>query len=330
MNLFIATSPFQLICAIEAREHYKLKNNVLAITPQPIEKSQKQFDLLLKPSDWDSIIELPTRGKLITLPRFIRKIKKLGCIDNIIYAEYESWRLNVMLSNINVKNEIMIDDGSLTIKIYETLLKDKGTFSRKKWAKDLILNIMGIKTNKIIKFRDNFELFSIFQFYKANIKTKLNKLDTLSESISQYKLFNPEAFAGFIGQGIVNEEHGIKLNAYIELLKSLYDLNKRSIIYFPHRSESIAVRTEIQKLPFIKYHDSEMPLEMEIYDKKIQLSSISGIYSTALYTLSLLYKDIPTYNIQQKPSYYNDSGLIDGYNKIEHYYNNEKIKPLSF
>lgn len=41
MNLFIATSHFQLICAIEAREHYKLKNNILAITPQLIKNIEE-------------------------------------------------------------------------------------------------------------------------------------------------------------------------------------------------------------------------------------------------------------------------------------------------
>lgn len=48
MNLFSVTSPFQYICAIEAKAHYKTKNNILLLVEQASELGLSQQEKIVK------------------------------------------------------------------------------------------------------------------------------------------------------------------------------------------------------------------------------------------------------------------------------------------
>jgi hypothetical protein len=53
------------------------------------------------------------------------------------------------------------------------------------------------------------------------------------------------------------------------------------------------VTSAVKALPNLTYHKSESPIELELANKGIKLPSITGVTSIALYTLSLLYKEVP-------------------------------------
>ena len=46
-NLFVITTPFQLLGALEAIEYFNLKNNVLVIIDNKLEKNSEQLSALI-------------------------------------------------------------------------------------------------------------------------------------------------------------------------------------------------------------------------------------------------------------------------------------------
>lgn len=332
LNLFLVTSPFQLICAVEAKHEYKLENNILAITKQVHEKGRKQIDALLDKNEWDVIVDLPIKNKTFELPKFIKKINKLTHrknIKNVLHGEYAAWRTNVILKNIKYETEIMFDDGTATINDYNKYLKNKNSVNNKKGLKDFLLILQGVKPPRKVPFKENFELFSVYHFENFSYIKKENRLVKLKEKIDSKNCYSSDAPAGFLGQGEISFDgnSGMTPESYFQLLNRYHQHTQKEIVYFPHRSESIEVRREIEKLPFIIFHDSEWPIELEISKKKINLSSIAGISSTALYTLSLIHNDIPIYSMSQEQcSYYkNTSELLELYKELEIYYSKSKI-----
>ena len=59
MNLFFVSSPFQLICAMEAIAHYKCKQNLLVIRDQENDLAERHVSEILCKDDWAYIIKLP-------------------------------------------------------------------------------------------------------------------------------------------------------------------------------------------------------------------------------------------------------------------------------
>ncbi|MDV2857682.1 hypothetical protein [Oceanimonas sp. CAM02] len=326
MNLFLINSPFQLICALEAKMEYGLENNILAITKQATEKSQKQLNSLVNNEDWDKIVNLPGRSKVFSVPLFISRVRKMNNgkpLNNIIYPDYLCWRANLILKNIKHQKSIMIDDGAMTITHYLDYLKDKKSFSRPKGVKDVIIRLMSLKPVKNMDFRENFELYSTFSFPKESFIEKRNKLKILKRSIKTKGIVNESSPAAFIGQGYIGSI--AKIEDYIKKIDYFHKKVNRKIIYFPHRSESLEVKEAISNLDYITYHDSEWPIELELSEKAISLSCIGGIMSTALYTLSVIYSDIDIYNITTAPDYYFDESVHKESLYVEEYYKSNNI-----
>lgn len=331
MNLFLINTPFQLLCAIEAKKAYNLQNNILAVTKQAHNKSQSQLDSLIQDDEWDHIINLPGVQKAFTIPYFIYSLKKFSpnlFFDNIIFPDYLCWRANLILKNTKSNRQIMIDDGAMTIGQYETYLRDHVSFSKGKGFKDVIIKLFKLEPVHNIEFRDSFELFSIFSFPEESFIKQRNNLLVLQEKISSYQIYNKNSNAAFIGQGYIGPTLGVNIEDYIETILRYHSKVKRNIIYFPHRSESEEVKEHVSKLEFIVYHDSYWPVELEIYQKKIQLSSIAGVLSTALYSMSILYPDMPIYNITTNSKYYRKKNVASNASKITKYYKNNRIIEL--
>ena len=64
MNLFLVTSPFQLLCAIEAKSQYSAVNNILVLREEKSLTSAAQMKLLLNKSEWDHILYLGRKSKI--------------------------------------------------------------------------------------------------------------------------------------------------------------------------------------------------------------------------------------------------------------------------
>lgn len=296
MNVFLITSPFQYICANEARLAYKLKNNILLYVEQVSEAGIEQMEKIFDATAWQHIIRIPRSNRTFHVPSAIKKLKKLlgqKTIDNFIFSEYHGWRTNLFLANLTSEHYIYIDDGTTTLLEYDDFIVPNTPYTRKRTIQDSLLRLQGLTPPQQRTQNDKLELFSIFDFEEDNIVFRKNNLDGLKELIHSTNVYENTAPIGVIGQACVGEKRGISIETYIEELSAIADNEPKGIVYFPHRTESEAVKNKVMKIDNLIYHHPSLPIEMEIALSGQKLSGIKGVTSNALYTVSLIYKDLP-------------------------------------
>ncbi|MDK2702069.1 hypothetical protein QO226_19245, partial [Vibrio vulnificus] len=119
MNLFLVTSPLQLLCAIEAKHHFRTSNNILIVREEKSQSAVRQMRVLLDKSEWDHVIFIGRKSKVWEARKLHSKLKSIHnslSFLYIFYADYSAWRTNVLLNNIEVKHEVMFDDGVGTVR----------------------------------------------------------------------------------------------------------------------------------------------------------------------------------------------------------------------
>lgn len=77
MNIFLVTSPFQLINAIEAKKKFNCKDNILILRDEKSNLGKSQIDYILSLDSWDHVIKLGRRNKFISLVFTIKKCKSI-------------------------------------------------------------------------------------------------------------------------------------------------------------------------------------------------------------------------------------------------------------
>lgn len=300
MNLFVVTSPFQYICALEAKYHYQTKNNILLLINQNTVQGRLQQDKLIRFNEWDHVIQMERTQRAIRTPLAVKAIKKLlngSMIERFFYAEYNGFRPRLLLNNLPIEQEVYFDDGTLTINEYEDFIRPRKIYKRKRWLQDLVVRVLGCQPNKIMQPNDKLEIFTIFDIKDPEHKIIENKLSLLQQKYQSASLYSADAPLGFIGQGAIGDNHGKQIDDYLREINYFVKTYNRPLIYFPHRSERAEVKNKIEKIENLTYHSSILPLEIELLEQQIKLSGLVGIYSTAQYTAIKLYPDMPIYNL---------------------------------
>ncbi|WBA07868.1 glycosyltransferase 52 family protein [Salinivibrio kushneri] len=300
MNLFLVTSPFQYLCALEAKKHYKTKKNILFLVDQNSTRGIEQQGKIFNPCEWDHVITTTRKNRTINIPKAIKKIKKIikgDKIDTFFYGEYNAWRTKLVVENFRIKKDVYFDDGTLTVCELPEFIETKMTYSRNRLFQDILLRLYGCKPTTRSLPRENLELFTIFDLNSNIVNIEKNTFSHLKAHYNHIDLFSEHAPIGFIGQGAVGHKGGQSVSSYIERVSQFAKSTKNGIVYFPHRTESNDVAEAIATIENVTYHRSTLPLELELIDKKIQLSCLYGMNSTAQYTASLFYPNMPIYNL---------------------------------
>lgn len=297
MNIFIVSSPFQYICANEARVFFNTKDNVLVLKTKQTNIGKIQFNSIIIESDWDYIFHQPDSGRLASIPKTIKKLIKLSerlesKKNTLYFSQYQCMLTNLIRRNLNHHRQVYFDDGIQTLKEYYEYIEKKVTYSRPRFFDDIIIQLQGIKKIGSLEYNDNLEIFSIFNIPNPTCRLHINTLSALRNTMNIKEQFDSEGAIGFIGEGNVGEEKTISESEYLNKINKVCSSRKK-VIYFPHRRESEELKNKIKNIKNIKYHTPEYPIELEIYKKNIKLSKIYGMASTATYTLSIVYKEIP-------------------------------------
>lgn len=300
MNLFFVSSPFQLMCAMEAVRYFKCTNNLLVLREQENDLAEEHVKHIIRAEDWDKVIRLPKKPKAFSLPRLpdlLRKIKKIKPdmnFDKVFFAEYSTWRIAVILANISANSEIMFDDGTLTLFEFENKISDKKIVNVSRPKKEITLKLLGYKSSRLIQPHSNFEMFTMFNIGSEDIKIHKNKFDLLKEVRELKQVHSKSGDIVFIGDGCT--ETKLNLNEYALTLKQLcMDNPDKKIQYFPHRNEPVFVRDMLSEIDGLAYVTTQMPIEIQVQQLVNGVSAIYGFYSSALYSLSIIYDGIPIY-----------------------------------
>ncbi|HCE3213390.1 TPA: glycosyltransferase 52 family protein [Vibrio parahaemolyticus] len=300
MDLFVVTSPLQYVCALEAKEYFNSQNAILVLVNQKSALGLEQQHRLLNTQAWQHVITISRDNRSITVPNTIRQIRgilKGKPIQRFFYAEYNAWRTKLLIKNLPIEQEIYFDDGTLTLAEYPKFIFPKAEFFRPRWFQDFVVRLNGCKPIGRLKQSQNLEVFTMFNLNPTVHNIHKNTLQSLRKQYGKPNLYNEHAPIGFIGQGAIGDKYQKSVQQYLVELQTLAESANRKIIYFPHRTERNEVREKLEKEEHIIYHRSEYPLEIELIDKKIELSGFIGTYSTVMFTARLLYPELPIYTI---------------------------------
>lgn len=282
-------SPFQLLCAIEAKEHFKTLNNTLIILDTGEKNNLLQIKNLLDLSNWDIVHIIPfNNNKLIQFLKSIQLIYKFKKIklDNLFIGEFRSDIMWLFVTNAKYINSYLLDDGSHTIHLqnntFNNLLHyNKGINSVKKnLLKIAFLNGLN---RKVIN------LFTIYDFKNKYLNQNIikNNFNFINTRIDNEFKSNQNIY--FIGTNMV-ENNMLEEDYFFIMLKKIikyYGKNK-TIIYIPHRREKKDKLKNVEKLN-IQIKSINLPIEIYFLLNQIKPNHIASFASTALYTLSKIY-----------------------------------------
>ncbi|WP_146030936.1 hypothetical protein [Vibrio vulnificus] len=260
----MVTSPLQLINAIEAKNKFNCKNNILILRNEKTNLGKTQIDSILSLDNWDYVIRLGRRSKLFSIIFTILKCKliiKRREINNFFFADYSAWRTNVLLENLPAKNEIMFDDGLLTVREYNSKIKPKKCIgSLKKY--NFLLGLLNLKPPRDIYPSNNLKIFTLFEI--SDERVIKNGLSSFSGKENNLSIENKD-FIVFIGQARTNEA-GMRVNDYTTLISKV--TKNRKTYYFPHRNEDSSLEKYISRLKHVIYCHNSLPIEAELITKK--------------------------------------------------------------
>ncbi len=283
-NLFIVGTPLQLLNAIEAAEHFKLENNILIIVHRSLKANRTQIDSIRNLYKWKEVIDIEYSKnssilKYINLVKYLKKYKykyifipKLEVVPKLVIA------------NVEKEKVFLLDDGVMTISIYENNIKTKKL--NKYDFKEIRFLFFGLK----IKIRDKINVFTYFDLEPVNgIEVVKNKLIFLKDRYLQgasvdnsciYYLGNPST-------------RYVDDDTYIENLHRLIKKFNKKVIYIPHRGESEEMKKTLYAInnPLFSIIDINMPVELYFLENKIYPSKIIAYFSTALITLHMIFED---------------------------------------
>lgn len=281
-NIFIVKSPLQLMNAIEAKEHFRSKNNIL-ILMNANATNDKQMQTVLALSPWEQIVTYAPANKSSTLREQIKLLQSLKKqrYHRLFTGDYGTFN-QVLMANLEVDELYLIDDGTKSIEIHKQLLDPSKTTLSKK-LKLLRYTLFGLKTS-ITKSINFFTCYNLTQIKDEQIIP--NNYDYL-QSIFTPKEDQDEVIY-LLGQNIDNK--WMKRGRYIEYLKRIKSRYAKKIIYMPHRHEVIS--DELKALfddTFVLQHN-DIPIEIYFLEKNIYPSHIISFTSSALFNLDKIYQ----------------------------------------
>lgn len=289
-DLFIITSPLQLINAIEARKYFKTTNNQLvAVFTEFKSKNKNQILSLINENEWNNVLHYDLRSK-DSKTTFFKQIKLIKLLEQQAYNNVFCGDLNslikMILANISKKKVYLLDDGAVTINRYLRDLGSKNKPVKKDSFRRLRFNIFGIKTTQ----KDIINMFTSYKLAPhADEEIIHNNLEFFKKEFLTDTTVDENVY--ILGQSL-SETNIVNRETYLNYIKFIQDYySDSSILYIPHRAETNLEDIEkLQDDTFTVYH-TKLPIELEFINAKKYPMKICSFFSSALFTLNILYPE---------------------------------------
>lgn len=279
-NLFMVLSPLQLICAQEARERYcdGEKNHLIIIDRKGPTSSDYQQKTIECDDKWHSIMRLsepPNKGLPRILKRFVNTANiflQRGFFKGKVFLgdPYINWFRYI--GKIYGNDVTWLDDGASSINVIDKFLP-RG-----------LLDAPNATTPKFFSIFATPELITTTG--GAIIQNDLRYLKQRHERPQVVK----KSSAIFIGQWL-SERGGVAEDDEVAALRAaLGKLGDWELTYVPHRHESQEKLARISE--FMRIRRFDRSIEAELLNSPDLPEAIISWYSTALFTLRLLFPEI--------------------------------------
>lgn len=314
-NLFIIASPLQLVNAMEAVYYFKTSYNILIVmynsSLNSIDFNQKIN--LLDIEEWDEIVYYDL-GKIAKKKRFFKQvelIKKLRKDEyNYLFSGDFGTIQKAIMANVNVENIYLLDDGTASIMIYETL-KNEHFFNKIPFFKKIKL-LRYLLMNLRYQIKQNINYFTIYHLSSLPHMNVIQhdfsflKKTKLQECIKTKTIY-------ILGQNLV-EVGFIKEEIYLKYLKKIIENYDGKIIYKPHRSEKVtdSYLSLVSENFLIDTEINQGPVEITFLNNKIYPSIVISFFSSALFSLDKIFENTLIYSVK-----IDEKDLIKKHNNVE-------------
>lgn len=283
-NLFVVRSPLQLINSIEAVDYFKLKNNILVIIHNRSIVNKEQMKCLINMVEWEEVIHVEEsyKSKFFKYLGVIKYLKKQPY--KYVFVGELGISYKMIIANIRKEKVFLLDDGTATVDYYNKFIRqDK---YNKYNFREIRFLFFGLK----IKIRDKINLFTYFNLEPVNKNEVIrNELAYLRMNYLDEAKKDSDVIY-FIGQ---TSEVFMNIDMYIKDIENLIIKFNKKIVYIPHRSESKEQENAVLsiKSDLFTIKKLELPLELYFLYNNIYPLHIISYFSTALVTLSILFKE---------------------------------------
>ena len=327
-NVYIVTSPLQILNATEAKFNFNQDQNWIVLFLSENSNTNKQMNKLIKFAEWDRIIYIPNLRKLkfMYYCQKIKKISKALTCEKLFIGDYCPLIIRIFAANIKKDHLILMDDGTATITVQNDFLRQKREYKKDHSFYTLKKNIAKSIFKLKIDLCESIDLFTMFNLSPIlNQKIYKNEYALIKKQINLDKFDRLEDTVFFIGGSYV-EKKELTLESYV---LSIFKIVKRhpgkKIIYIPHRKENNWKLKELNSKLKVEIDQFDNIIECEFLFRNIYPMYVVGFFSTALITMKKIYKDadVTSYIIDSSQFTEKEREVIK--NKYSHYINNEGV-----
>jgi len=336
-NVYIAASPLQLISAIEARNRFKGNKHTFVVFLTNIPRQTSFIEAIVKMFiTEDEIIYVDYKNKLSSAIGKMNLLKRLQKtrFDNAFVAHFAEFFMRLYICNLNYKSLFLLDDGTATL-VYNKQLTEKVTCVRcsiKLAFKGVTKYIFLLKNRFNIERKVEINWFTMFDFNPSNDNIYIrHKFEYLKSKYINSTSVTANNKVYFIGPGLVHDNIVKSNDIYIELVKKIRtQYSQFEFIYLPHRLENLDDLVILTRDTDIQIVQFDNVLEVAFISNNIVPRHICSFYSTALYSLKLLYPQCKIDFMEIDKDYVNTQ-YVEVVTTIEEYYKTlfNSIKKLS-
>ena len=326
-NIYIVASPFQLISAIEARHKFKGDGDTFVIYLNT-NQLQTAFLKRIVNSFLDiDVIYVEYKSRRNSVAEKVKLLKKLRRtqFDYVFIGHYAEFFNQLYVCNLKFKDLVLLDDGTQTLvynnditekSVTINCLKDRAIRNLPK-AFYILANGLSLSRKVVINW------FTMFDFVPKNgggyTRHKFEYLKnkhidyTSAVSDGKQKVY-------FIGSDLVRNKIVKSNEIYNALVKKIREhYAGYEFVYLPHRYEVLSDLSPLMSETDIELVQFDNILEVAFIENNVIPTQICSFYSTALYSLKLLYPQCEINFIEIDKNLLNPN-FVDIVSQIEAYY----------
>lgn len=296
VNVFVASTPLQLISCTEARACYCPEDPCLLIVARPDNAATyDQMEYLIDCFGWRNaeIVYLRKSTFYFRLGFVFNRLRQRH-VARLFIGNKSSWIHEIFYLGLYWGDLIFVDDGIATVKYYHAL-HGEGLVSRISSDRRQLLLLLGIKLYRIIPDRVTFfTCFPLKSSERIHVETHdFPVFRRYFESPRQLEVGEP--LVGFLGQPFAEEGSLKRLKMQIGHVVERHPGSH--IVYFMHRKENRkALHEALQEFP-VEIREAGKPIEVVVALSTIPFAAFYSFTSTALYTLKKIFPEMRIFQI---------------------------------
>jgi len=300
LDVFLASTPFQLIGCGEARSYYAVENPLLVIVRPDNKATEQQMTFLIAKLDWPGeVIWMPKRLFYVRLWLLLRRLRNQR-LNRLFVGNKGSWMHEIFFRALVSSEIVFLDDGlGATVLCYDAAKRGivaSKISKRKGW----LLAILGIRLAPLRKAKMTFfTCFPLSSIESVDIVQHHFQVFRELFGLNQRRTDCPKGNGiGYLGQNHGKQALLKRLREHFLYLKGRHP--DTSLIYFMHRKQRLELLSPCFEGITVNIRSNSMPIEIAMALSDDRIEAFYGFTSTALFSLKKLFPELSVYRVEDE------------------------------